>query len=206
MRNSRIALALILVVSLFRSGDCAGSGTNLQDIMNASYAAEASHDVRGAIASLKRIEATAGHSYLFNLRMGWLNYLRGDWAASIRYYRAAAAQEPEAIEPLQGLLLPLSAQRSTGEEFDAHAEILRLDPNNYKSLMRVGWLHYQSAQYIQAARFYSRVLRLYPTDTDAMLGLGYCLKKEGDAEGAKRAFRQVLLLSPKNQSALDGLK
>ncbi|MBI5630656.1 MAG: tetratricopeptide repeat protein [Elusimicrobia bacterium] len=201
MRN--IVLAVIAALS---APSWSAAQGRLQDVIASSYAAEAGRDIAGAMKVMRSVEETEGDSYIYRLRMGWLAYLGGMWNESIAQYQNAAKIAPEAIEPLQGLLLPLAAAGKTAEISRAHEMVLAIDPNNYKSLSQLAWINYQAKDYKKAVKYYARIIKLYPTDVEMLLGLGYSLKLEGDRGGSERVFKQVLMLSPKNARALEGLK
>ncbi|MBI4676503.1 MAG: tetratricopeptide repeat protein [Elusimicrobia bacterium] len=178
----------------------------LTDAFYASYTAESQKNVSGAITALKAVEPAERDSYVLNLRLGWLSYLAGLWNESIAYYQRAADLAPEAIEPLQGVILPLAAAGKTTEIAKTHQDIIKLDPNNYRSLSQLAWRSYLSKDYKKAAGHYARLVKLHPTDTEMLLGLGYSQKLGGALDEAKKQFQRVLLLSPRNPRALEGLK
>jgi len=197
---------LAAVAAAMTAAQGLGAQEPAQGALTASYAAEAAKDYAGALSALKPLEADESQSYLYHLRLGWLDYLAGLHAESAKQYRAASAAAPQAVEPLQGLLLPLAASGKTADLLKTHDAILKLDPGNYKSLSQAAWLTYQAKNYKKAVKYYGRAVRLYPSDTEMLIGLGYSQKLGGDKAEAKRNFQQVLLLSPKNWRALEALK
>lgn len=178
----------------------------LADALVASYDAEAAKDLPGATKPLEKLWGGNKNSYLLNLRLGWLKYCAGLWNESSVYYRKAVGLAPRALEPLQGLLLPLAAAGKTQDLIQVHEQILQLDPNNCKSLAALAWQYYLLKEYGEAADYYRRVVILYPTDTEMLVGLAASSLAGGDAEAARRYYREVLFISPKDKRALEGLK
>jgi len=184
----------------------AAAADPLAEALAASYAAEAGRDLQAAALPLKEAIASRRDNYLLNLRLGWLSYRLGLWNESTRYYQEAARIEHQAIEPLQGLLLPLAAAGKTQETMETHARILAVDPNNYKSLSQLAWQNYLQKNYKDSADLYLRAVRLYPTDVEMLVGLASSLQLGGNKPYADTFYRKVLLISPTDRRALEGLK
>jgi tetratricopeptide (TPR) repeat protein len=199
----RLLCSGLLFVSI--AAPAAASASALSEALSASYEAETAKDYSAAIRPLKDIEPKYHDHYLLSLRLGWLSYCAGLWNESAAYYQAAAKLAPKAVEPLQGLALPLAAAGKTKELIQTHERILKLDPANYKSLAALAWQHYLAKNYGQAADYYRQAVALYPTDTEMLVGLAASLAGDGDKKAAEKYYRNVLLLCPTDPRAKDFL-
>ena len=73
-----------------------------------SYTYEKQNDFNKAIQELKNVYSD--DSYEISLRLGWLDYLQGNFTESCNsHYRHAVELKPYSEEAKMGLVLPLSA-------------------------------------------------------------------------------------------------
>lgn len=170
-----------------------------------SYVLEAKRDYIGALARVREARAGGGNAYFAAIRLGWLSYLQGDYAAAIASYSEAVAAEPKAIEAKIGLTLPLLAQRNWRELDRASTAVLAVDPHNATALARLGLARYNSGNYAGAESMYRKLADDYPSEMDYKTGLGWAMLKQGKNGDAKALFEAVLAVSPDNTNAKAGL-
>lgn len=169
-----------------------------------SYALEKAGDFRKASAVLRDVYQE--DSYEFNLRLGWLYYQAGLFDESKTYYRRALNLFPYSEEARFGLILPLAARGEWNEVITFYNQILANNPGNTIALYRLGLIHYERKEYIQAARFFQKVIDLYPFGYDGMLMMAWTNLQLGKSREARVLFNKVLLWSPGDPSAQEGLK
>lgn len=74
------------------------------------------------------------------------------------------------------------------------------------TLYRLGMVHYNRKEWLQAIRHFQKVVDLYPFDYDGLLMLAWTNLQLGKTREAKVLFNKVLLYSPGDKSALEGLE
>ena len=198
-----LALALMAGDSLGIQ-DKAGITKSYQKAFEISYKMTSSGKYSEAIKPLMALHEQDPSDYTVALRLGYLNNLKGDLKASIRFYKRAVQLRPKAVEPLVGLILPLMAKMDYRAAVAAGISALKLDPGNYTCLSNVAYSYYLLDEYKNAAKFYKKILEFYPTDITMRNGLGWSYLESGEKAKAKKEFTKILLLSPYNQSALFG--
>jgi len=197
------ALAIIAGDS-FGTPEEVGMTKSYQKAFEISYRMTSSAKYDEAMRPLMEIHDQNPSDYTVNLRLGYLNNLKGDLDASIRFYKSAVKLKPKALEPLLGLIIPLVAKMDYREVVAVGQSALKLDPNNYTCLSKVGYSYYLLGETEKAATYYKKILELYPTDLAIRNGLGWSYLEAGNKDKAKKEFIRILLLSPYNQSALFG--
>ena len=196
-----LGAALLLLPSTVRAQAEGATATFYRE----SYALEAKHEYAGALAKMRDATRNAGKSYFSTMRMAWLAYLSGDFAASQADYTAAITAEPKAIEPRLGLTLPLLAARNWKELERACRDVLTVDPHNVVALSRLALAYYWAGNYAEAANTYRQLSADYPSELDYRTGLAWALLKLGRSAEARQVFESVLAVSPDNVSAKQGL-
>ncbi len=146
-------------------------------------------------------------NYLFNLRLGWLYYLQGNYEQSISYYKQATEiTNKKSIEPFLGLTLPYSALENWNEVENIYKTILNIDSNHFNANLRLGQIYLVRAEYQLARKYIEIAQQLYPGEFEPNLSLGWTYYYLGNSAKAKELLTNALMLSPDNQSALEGLK
>lgn len=179
--------------------------TEVQQLWVNSFNAEEGKDYDKALEYTARILKNAGNYYLPNLRMGWLNYLKADYATAMDYYRKAAELSPGGVTALQGIMNCAKALDDRGEEVRMAKAILLLDPMNYQANLRLAGLNYDRGDFGTAASYFRKLLALYPEDLQIANGLAWCYLKEGLKREAAGLFRNILVVSPNYLEAKTGL-
>jgi len=168
-----------------------------------SYTYEKQNDFNQAIQALKKVYSD--DSYEISLRLGWLNYLQGNFTESAAHYRHAVELKTYSEEAKMGLVLPLSASGKWDEVVDLYNKILENNPKNTKVNYRLGLIYYNRKQFEKAFPYFKTVVDLYPFDYDGLLMLAWTHFNLGQTREAKVLFQKCLLFKPGDPSASDGL-
>jgi len=169
-----------------------------------SYTAEKSKDYKKAIAELTKVYAS--DAYEINLRLGWLTYISGQLAESVKYYKNAIALKPYAIEPKLGLTYPLGMQNKVDDLMALYNRILETDPQHTIANYRLGYIYYNKGQYEKAEIYLGKVINLYPFDYDSLLLLAWNNLRLQKVKEARVLFQKVLMFNPGDASATEGLR
>ncbi|MBI4766429.1 MAG: tetratricopeptide repeat protein [Deltaproteobacteria bacterium] len=175
-----------------------------QKSFQTSYAMGLNNKYDEAIAPLLKLYRKYPSDYIVNVRLGYLYYLKGDFKVSVDYYEKGVHIQPKAVEPYQGILLPLMGRKDYKESIKWGQRALKIDPLNYTVLSTVAYACYLNEDYKNATLYYLRLTELYPADVTMRVGLGWSYLKTGDKIKARKEFIQVLNLSPTNQLAFTG--
>ena len=130
-----------------------------------------------------------------------MQYLAGKHADSRQSYELAVKLAPRAVEPLEGLLLPLLAQANYAEATAIARQAVQLDANNYYARLRLAFSLRKQEQYAEAEKCNDLMLRRYPTDVSFLLEQALTFTGQKRADEAARLYREVQLLSPDNATA-----
>ena len=194
----------IITGDSFGTPEDVGITKSYQNAFEVSYRMTSIAKYDEAIRPLMKLLEQNTSDYTVNLRLGYLNNLKGDLEASIHFYKRAVKLRPKALEPLLGLITPLLAKMDYKEVVAVGLSALKLDPKNYMFLSKVAYSYYLLGKHEKAAAYYEKILELYPTDLAMRNGLGWSYLEAVNKEKAKKEFIKILLLSPYNQSALFG--
>ncbi len=175
-----------------------------QQSFETSYAKALNNKYDEAIAPLRKLIKKYPSDYIMNVRLGYLYFLKGDFKASVDYYEKGVQIKSKAVEPYQGILLPLMGLKNYKESIKWGQRALIVDPFNYTVLSTVAYACYLNGDYKRATFYYLRLTELYPSDVTMRVGLGWSYLKAGDKMKAQKEFIQVLNLSPTNQLAFTG--
>ena len=195
-------LCLSLAFHLSASGQ--GNFEKLQSAFVKSYELEGQGEYTRAVAALKA--AYDPEMYELNLRLGWLNYMAGNFTESSGFYRTAISLKPLSVEARLGLVLPVSSLGNWDEVLGIYQDILEIDPKNSTVNYRLGSLYYYREEYKKAEQHLETVVNLYPFDYDSLLMLAWTKLQMGKNSEAQLLFQKVLLYAPEDSSALEGLE
>ena len=177
--------------------------SNLQDAFRKSYALEANGDFKLAANEIKALYEE--ESYEINLRLGWLNYMAGNFNESIAFYKKTMELMPYADEPKFGYIFPLTALGRWDEVIGIYNVILENSPHNTKAMYYLGTIYYNRLQFDKALTHFKQIVDLYPFDYDGLLMYAWTNLKLGNKKEAKDLFQKVLLNKPNDTSAAEGL-
>lgn len=191
-----VAIVLQSLTILAQSGD-------LQKAFVDSYTQEYNKKYNDAIAALVKVYSEK--SYETNLRLGWLNYINGNYPQAQSYYQKAITLKPYSIEAKLGMVKPLSVLESWDKVLQQYEEILKIDPQNTNTNYWAGVIYYNRKKYETAAKYFEKGVNLYPFDYDSNHMLGWTYLNLGRTQDAKILFKKALLSHPGDASATDGL-
>jgi len=175
-------------------------------IYQQSYEEEARGNYQEAILALTQANRAGDNSYLYHLRLGWLQYLASKYPDSVNSYRRAAVLGKDSIEAKLGLMLPLMAQGKWYEAERVAKEILSLERLSYLANSRLAYIYYNLNQYKEAESYYRKILVYYPGDIEMQVGLAWSLLKQDKKEVAEKVFEEILRYVPNHVSANAGMK
>lgn len=204
MKKRRL-IPLIMLILLFPLLARA-SGESISQIYQQSYDEEGKGNYTEAIFVLMRAERSEEKSYLFHLRLGWLNYLAKKFVDSAGSYQRAAKLNKDAIEARLGLMLPLMAQGRWAEAEKTGKEILLLDRASYLANSRLAYIYYNMKLFKEAETYYRKVMQSYPGDVEMQAGLAWSLLKQEKKEEAEKIFSEILKYAPNHVTANVGMK
>jgi tetratricopeptide (TPR) repeat protein len=185
------------------TGRSQNSETVQQKAYSVSYLAEYKQDYNAAIQAVKSVYQE--NAYEDNLRLGWLNYLLGNFSTSQTYYTKAVNLKPASVEARLGLIKPLSSLESWDFVLKQYQEILKLDPGSYAANYWSGVIHYNRKQYEVAVKFFEKIVNYYPFDYDAAHMLAWNYYFMSKTNEARIMFNKALLIRPGDSSAIQGL-
>lgn len=215
-----LSMAVVLVLSGDRNAPASPpmglSLTTYQQSFERSYALEALRHYGPAIRPLLRLYHNPKYKklptrYFVALRLGFLYYRNADYRNAIKYYTAAAALRPTAVEPRLGMMLPLTSWgRRNRNYFDRAIQIgrqvLAVDKTNYFAITRLAYLHYLKREFKNAVQYYNWLVKMYPGNLQFRYWYAMSLLGAGNKAQAKRQFQWIVRVSPANQLALFGLR
>ncbi|MFP4471990.1 MAG: tetratricopeptide repeat protein [Bacteroidales bacterium] len=197
---------LYLITLLMAMFSVPVSGQDFEKLENAfasSYEYETAGDYNKAVESLKSIYS--GESYEINLRLGWLNYLIGNFTESAAFYQKAIELKPYSVEAKFGYVYPASAQGNWGIVKSQYFKILEIDPMNTTANYRLGMILYSAADYHSALKHFEKVVNQYPFDYDSTIMYAWTNYQLGKLREAEVLFKKTLLIKPGDESATEGL-
>lgn len=177
--------------------------SRVQKAFSESYELEAKGDFKAAADKLKTVYDEG--AYEQNLRLGWLNYMAGNFNESLAFYQKSMELMPYADEPRFGYIFPLSALGRWDEVISIYERILENSHHNTKAMYNLGTIYYNRKQYDKALEYFKNITDLYPFDYDGLHMYGWCNLQLGKKKEARLLFEKALLNRPDDISAAEGL-
>ncbi|MFK5959664.1 MAG: tetratricopeptide repeat protein [Lutibacter sp.] len=177
--------------------------SNLQEAFSKSYALEAQGDFKLAVNEMKVFYNE--NLYEINLRLGWLNYMAGNFNESLAFYKKSMELMPYADEPKFGYIFPLAALGRWDEVINLYKSVLENSPHNTKAMYYLGTIYYNRSQFDKAITYFKQIIDLYPFDYDGLLMYAWTNLQLGKKKEAIVLFQKVLLNKPNDTSAIEGL-
>lgn len=196
-------IATSFITILFLSFQARGQ-ENVIAAFKDSYAFEKDGEYAKAIEKIKSVYEV--DSYEANLRLGWLNYLSGQFYESIGFYSKAISIYPYAIEARFGMAYPAYALGKIDDVMTQYLKIIEIDPQNTLANYRLGLIYYGKGNYEKAEACFEKVVNLYPFDYDSLLMFAWTKLKLQKFREAKVLFNKVLIYNPGDASATEGLQ
>jgi len=206
MKKRKILTFIILFGAFSLSIISTAWSQSIPKIYQQSYEEEAKGNYQEAVFVLMQASQAGDNSYLYHLRLGWLQYLASKYPDSVNSYRKAGIISKDSIEAKLGLMLPLMAQGKWSDAEKVGREILSLDKLSYLANSRLAYINYNLKQYKDAEAYYRNVLSYYPGDIEMQVGLAWSLLKQDKKESAGKVFNEILRYVPNHVSANAGMK
>lgn len=192
-RNVRVTLSVALYLL--------ASAASAQSAWSESYRLEAAGDYAAAIVALEPVlEADPSHE-LAVLRTAWLEYLLGDYNASLRDYERALELNGESIEARLGPALPLLAQRRWREAATVARSVIAVAPWNYYAHLRLLVAEEGQRQWETLGQHARELSVRYPSDATILVYLARAQARQGDVQAAIETYGRVLELFPAHEEA-----
>jgi tetratricopeptide (TPR) repeat protein len=201
MTMKRFAASILMFFLLMSGTASALNSRELQEAYRNSYNYEKIQNYDSAINALSEVYKAYKSTYTVNLRLGWLYYLKKNYANSLQYYKAAMTIAPKSIEAKLGYTLPLIAQNKYDDAIAVVRQILAADYCNYNGNLKYVYLLRLQKKYDLAIKISTNMLVLYPTDLSYLTELGLSQYGKGDKEKALTTFWNVAVLDPENPTA-----
>jgi tetratricopeptide (TPR) repeat protein len=179
------------------------NGTQLIEAFSKSYQMEAQSNFDAAIKALQTYYSEK--SYELNLRLGWLQYLKGDFFQSEKYYQKATQLMPYSVEAKLGYALPVKAMGNWTKAISTYEDVLKIDPKNTLAHYHLGAIYYELKNYEKAYKHTEVVVNLYPFDHDSVVLFAWIHLQIGQSGKAKVLFQKALMIIPGSESAKAGL-
>ncbi len=191
-------LFLLISVNLYALNE-----SEIRETYSKSFNYEKIQNYTDAIKSMMTVYQEYPKAYTVNLRLGWLYYLNGNYANSLRHYDNAVSIMPFSLEAKSGRLLPLLAQEKYSEVENKAFDILNVDFYNYYGNLRLCYALRKQKKFDIAEKIASKMLAVYPTDITLLTE--YALVKIGkeSIEDAGKVLYNIQILDPENVIAKD---
>jgi len=202
---SIIFIAVAVVIIYFGTKALSGPQDEKIAAFNSSINDESKGNYNEAINRLMKIYDKNKDNYLINLRLGWLNYLKGSQEQSKKYYRSAVSiTKQKSIEPYLGLTYPLAALEEWDELKSTYEKVLELDPNNYTAQLRLGQIYLTNGDYQNAKNHLVKAHTSFQGVSEVNMSLGWTYYYLGDKDRANELFISALMLNSKDSLANEG--
>ncbi len=169
-----------------------------------SVSAEKIGDYDKAISVMMKDYNNWKNDYVYNLRLGWLNYLKGDFPVSLNYYKKAIKLSNKSIESLLGITYPYSKMNKKDKLKKVYNEILKKAPSNYTANLNLALLYFNEGDYLNSMIYLEKLAKDYPSDYTVNLYLGWANYYEGGNKKAHKYFERALIAVPNDPSAKKG--
>lgn len=196
MRLFIIAIVFFIVTPVF-----ALTEAQIKDAYYKSYTYEKMQDYENAINALSSVLNEYQDGYTVNLRMGWLYYLKTNYANSISHYQTAIKAAPSSIEAKLGYLNPLLAQGKYEKAETFIYQTLSIDCYNYYANLKLAYALRKQKKYDLAEKVAKQMLILYPIDVSFLTELGLTQHEKGETDNALVTFWNILVLDNENPVA-----
>ncbi|MEG3640495.1 tetratricopeptide repeat protein [Magnetococcus sp. PR-3] len=170
-----------------------------------SYDYARTQSYRPAIRAMLPVHKQYPKGYTVNLRLGWLYYLAGLYADSIRHYQTAMEAAPESVEAMLGMTLPLMAKQQFGQVELICNRLVYKDYYNIVGSVRLAWSLRKQGKLALGLKVTERLLVRHPTNVSLLTEQGQILHAMGKKQAALHLFDDLLTLDPENSTALKAL-
>ena len=197
LKNTLLACFLFVAIST------QAQNKQISAAFTQSYIDEAAAKYDKAIDAFSAVYVDS--SYEMNLRLGWLNYMSGNFKKAIQFYEKASQLMPAATEPKWAVITVYTALENWTAIEKTYLSILKLDAKNAVANYQLGYIYYYRKDYVTAKKYFDVSLNLAPFGYNNMLMSAWTNYFLGNKNNASILFNKVLLFSPNDASALEGL-
>ena len=163
--NTRLVEFILLILPAALFAETAKMGeSDIRECYYKSYRYEKASNYNDAIKSLLLVQQNFPNGYTVNLRLGWLNYLGGNFAGAETSYRTATKLAPASLEPKPGRMLVLQAQGRYLQMESLARQVLEKDAFNFYGALRLSAALRLQKKHDLAMEGLSRLRRMYPAD------------------------------------------
>jgi len=198
---NRLIFSILFLIGI---GNLSHAQSKLETAFSDSYKMELNGEYSKASLELKKVYSK--DSYEINARLGWLNYMAGQYTESVTYYNRASSIMPLSIEALLGITYPLSAMGNWEQVIKAYNSILKIDPNNYSANLKLGQIYLNRTEYKMAQAYFTLLLNQFPFTYDVVINTAWNNYYLGKFREAGILFNKVLLINPSDESATKGIE
>jgi tetratricopeptide (TPR) repeat protein len=198
-------VSVLILTILMSSGFCFSQVEDkVLKAFSESYSFESVANYNSAIESIKKVYDE--NSYPINLRLGWLNYLAGQYTLSMSYYSKCTKLMPLSIEARLGFTYPASAVGNWDQVLTKYEEILKIDKGHYYANLYASQLYLKKKDYKKVALLIDPLLNRYPFTYEVVIVAAWNNYYLGKIREAKVLFQKANYLNPGDASAAEGLK
>ncbi|MBN2788785.1 MAG: tetratricopeptide repeat protein [Candidatus Delongbacteria bacterium] len=193
----KLITLLIISVSLFAE-------LSFKDIQNAytsSYSYETAQKYDKAISSLNKVITAYPNGYTVNYRLGWLYYLAGNYANSVKHLNAALLIYPYSVEALNTVNLVNVAKLDWDKVEAQSINIFKIDYYNYYANYWYSVALMRQKKYDQSIKIANKMLGVFPTNVTFLNILAESTYLLGSTEDGLKIFESVVILDKDNETA-----
>lgn len=192
-------LVVILIVTALPVKYLFSQINNAQDYFIAlrkSYNFEKTGNYLQSISAIENIAFPEDYLYLKFVRLGWLNYLNGNYNNSIYYYSSAVKLDPHSLEAKEMLMTCYYLIQEYTKAEKMCRKILRLYPSNYTARYKLAELALINLNYPEAEFHLEKIIKQTPTDYATNQLLLTCYRQQLNQRKAKAINQRLTLLYP----------
>jgi tetratricopeptide (TPR) repeat protein len=168
---------------------------SVESPLQRSYNYEYNYQYTAAIEAMQSLIQASPNDVFFNLRLGWLYSLNGDYASSEDYYTKANKSD-KSLESQEGILACAYATGQWDKVITISDEILNKFPHSTSVQFKKGYAFFAKKEWEKAGKAFSNVINIYPYDLNSRCYLLACQLYAGDMMNAKKTYDFVKKYSP----------
>lgn len=200
--KSRYKITAICIAGLFMASLAyALTAGEIQEAYYKSYNYEKLQDYENAISALTKVINEYPQGYTIQIRLGWLYYLKGNFANAIYHYQQAIKINPSALDAKLGYTYPLLAQNKYEDVESLLYAILSLDHYNYYANLKLAYVLRMQKKYDLAQKIVSDMMTLYPIDVALLTELALIMDAKNEKQTSLSLFWDITILDPENPTA-----
>lgn len=162
------------------------------DFLGLARVAEHLSDDKGAIAALDKAASLFPNHLDIQYRMGVLHQKRSHLRQAAERFRRAVQINPRSEKALHALGNTEFDLQNYNEARRHLETYLTLDPSDFQSNMRVGYIYFHNGAFDRALPFYRQAVETISASIDARVALASTLEKLGRPQAAIREYETAL--------------